>query len=85
MSARPRYAYRLTPAPTTARDDAPHPSCADADPDLWFSDSPRDIDDAKTVCADCPALQLCAKVCLAEPPQHGVWAGKRWHLGKVIG
>ncbi len=40
----------------------PELPCHVSDPDLWFADSPSELERAKALCADCPIR----RVCLAE-------------------
>ena len=47
-----------------------------AEPDLWFSNNPDDIFEAKTACSTCPIVNACASMALKLQPSDGIWAGK---------
>jgi WhiB family redox-sensing transcriptional regulator len=49
--------------------------CQQRDPDLWFADSPADVELAKTLCADCPWRAECLAGALARHEPAGVWGG----------
>src|SRR3712207_8313667 len=48
----------LTDTPTPCADDTELP-CWTADPDLWFAESPSDVEDAKALCVPCPLREAC--------------------------
>jgi WhiB family transcriptional regulator, redox-sensing transcriptional regulator len=57
-------------------------ACRDQDPELFFpvgNSGPAlaQIDEAKTVCTDCPLLSACAEFALTHPSMtaFGVWGG----------
>ena len=47
----------------------PDVPCHVGDPDLWFAESPVDLERAKALCADCPIRRECLAAALerAEP------------------
>jgi hypothetical protein len=45
------------------------------DPELWFSNSRKEKNQAIRACAGCPLLQPCRTYALAEQPSHGIWGG----------
>ncbi|GAB4086386.1 hypothetical protein GCM10028784_30160 [Myceligenerans cantabricum] len=49
--------------------------CA-ADPDLWFSEHPSAIEEAKRRCQDCPLLHPCLQGALERREPWGVWGGE---------
>ena len=55
----------LPPSPT---------NCSDADPEIFFSDDPQHITEAKALCVGCPAFQWCVTAGATE--EYGVWAGE---------
>ncbi|MHA6798615.1 WhiB family transcriptional regulator [Bounagaea algeriensis] len=55
-----------------------------ADPDLWFAETPRDLEKAKTLCADCPIKAECLAGALARGEPWGVWGGEIFDQGAVI-
>jgi WhiB family redox-sensing transcriptional regulator len=47
------------------------------DPDLFHSKNPKDIKQAKAICATCPVIDRCDEYIFAlDPTMQGVWAGK---------
>lgn len=47
------------------------------DPDLWFQDArTKATQVAKSVCADCPVLQLCKSWARDNGEEYGVWGGE---------
>lgn len=64
-----------------AADELP---CRVEDADLWFADTPRELDRAKELCAVCPVRQLCLDAALARREPWGVWGGSIFDHGVVI-
>ncbi len=58
--------------------------CRVADPELWFAESPRDVELAKALCLDCPVRQLCLAGALERREPWGVWGGELFLQGVVI-
>ena len=54
------------------------------DPDLWFAESPADLERAKIQCADCPVRQQCLAGALARNEPWGVWGGEIFERGQVV-
>ena len=54
------------------------------DPDLWFAESPRDLEQAKALCADCPIKAECLAGALARGEPWGVWGGEILERGTVV-
>lgn len=52
--------------------------------DLWFSDSPAELEQAKVLCADCPVRRDCLAGALARREYCGVWGGEILDRGAVI-
>lgn len=51
------------------------PACADHDPALFDTDSPRcDVDRAKAICGGCPVRQWCLQEGVAGA-EFGIWGG----------
>ncbi|MFF3547126.1 WhiB family transcriptional regulator [Streptomyces platensis] len=69
------------PASSTARPrvDASnwqhHKVCTENDFDLFMSDDPADHDEAKQICAVCPARPFCLQFALDEKADFGVFGG----------
>jgi WhiB family transcriptional regulator, redox-sensing transcriptional regulator len=58
--------------------------CRTYDPDLFFADSPADIERAKVICRDCPVRQRCLTSALQRHEPWGVWGGEYFDDGIVI-
>ncbi|MEG9517734.1 WhiB family transcriptional regulator [Saccharopolyspora indica] len=54
------------------------------DPDLWFAESPRELDQAKTLCAECPIRAECLAGALSRAEPWGVWGGEIFERGEVV-
>lgn len=48
--------------------------CTDLDPDLFFT--PETVDEAKAVCANCPAREACLRQAVNDGEEYGVWGGR---------
>jgi WhiB family redox-sensing transcriptional regulator len=55
-----------------------------ADADLWFADSPADLERAKALCAGCPVKAACLAGALDRGEPWGVWGGEIFERGSVI-
>jgi WhiB family redox-sensing transcriptional regulator len=73
----PRVA--LSPAPVRR----PLP-CRVEDPELWFAESPAQLELAKSFCADCPVRAACLAGALDRGEPWGVWGGEIFERGVVI-
>jgi len=51
-------------------------SCRGQDPDLFFSTSPADREEAKRVCAGCPVRSQCYDLAVEFEAPSGVWGGE---------
>jgi WhiB family redox-sensing transcriptional regulator len=49
--------------------------CAQTDPDIFFSDSAGQIEQAKELCGQCPVQQECLAYSLQTQEAFGVWGG----------
>ncbi|GAB2660982.1 hypothetical protein GCM10027271_19670 [Saccharopolyspora gloriosae] len=54
------------------------------DPDLWFAESPGDLERAKTLCGGCPLKQRCLDGALSRGEPWGVWGGEIFERGAVV-
>lgn len=69
----------------TVRDEKlPELPCHVGDPDLWFADSPVDLERAKALCADCPIRAQCLAAALERAEPWGVWGGEILDRGSII-
>jgi WhiB family transcriptional regulator, redox-sensing transcriptional regulator len=69
---------------------APHASgrrlalpCAH-DPELFFAESPDDVETAKALCRECPARAACLAGALRRREPWGVWGGELFLRGAIV-
>lgn len=70
----------VSPA-TPVQGDLP---CRHHDPDLWFAESPQDVEQAKALCGDCPLRAQCLADALERSEPWGVWGGELLVSGLVV-
>lgn len=58
--------------------------CRVLGPDLFFSESPTDVELAKSLCRTCPALVTCLAGALERREPWGVWGGELFAQGVVV-
>ena len=58
--------------------------CRKFDPDLWFSDSPAQLELAKSLCGDCPLRVECLAGAVERSEPWGVWGGEIFERGVVV-
>ena len=58
--------------------------CRSFDADLWFAESPTDLERAKALCAQCPVRTGCLAGALDRREPWGVWGGEIFDQGSVI-
>jgi WhiB family transcriptional regulator, redox-sensing transcriptional regulator len=68
-------------APAPVRRPLP---CRVEDPELWFAESPAQLELAKSFCADCPVRDACLAGALDRAEPWGVWGGEIFERGAVI-
>ncbi|MFR9732206.1 WhiB family transcriptional regulator [Saccharopolyspora sp. MS10] len=54
------------------------------DPDLWFAESPGDLERAKALCGRCPLRARCLEGALSRGEPWGVWGGEIFERGAVV-
>jgi WhiB family redox-sensing transcriptional regulator len=57
--------------------------CTD-DPDLFFAESPQDVECAKVLCRSCPARMACLAGALERREPWGVWGGELFLRGEIV-
>lgn len=58
--------------------------CRVNDPELFFAESPADVEFAKALCATCPARRDCLNGALERREPWGVWGGEWFVQGVVV-
>jgi WhiB family redox-sensing transcriptional regulator len=58
--------------------------CRKFDPDLWFSDSPAQLELAKSLCGECPVRLECLAGAVERAEPWGVWGGEIFERGAVV-
>jgi WhiB family transcriptional regulator, redox-sensing transcriptional regulator len=58
--------------------------CHLVDPDLFFAESPADVERAKALCIDCPVRPACLTGALDRREPWGVWGGELVLQGVVV-
>jgi WhiB family redox-sensing transcriptional regulator len=57
--------------------------CA-GDPDLFFAESPDDVELAKSLCSDCPVRPRCLAGAVQRREPWGVWGGELFIRGEIV-
>jgi WhiB family transcriptional regulator, redox-sensing transcriptional regulator len=68
----------------TCREKTLQVPCHVGDPDLWFAESPVDLERAKALCADCPIRRECLAAALERQEPWGVWGGEILERGVIV-
>ena len=55
-----------------------------ADPELFFAESPDDVESAKALCGECPARAACLAGALKRREPWGVWGGELFLCGAIV-
>jgi len=58
--------------------------CRRVDPEVFFAESPADVEAAKLLCVDCPLRQACLEGALDRREPWGVWGGELFIAGVVV-
>jgi len=58
--------------------------CRRFDPDLWFAESPAELELAKSLCGDCPVRLECLAGAVERAEPWGVWGGEIFERGVVV-
>lgn len=54
------------------------------DPELWFAESPADVDLAKELCRRCPVRSQCLDGAMDRAEPWGVWGGELFVSGAIV-
>lgn len=58
--------------------------CRSYDPELFFAESPADVEYAKSLCGPCPIRATCLEGALERREPWGVWGGELFIQGVVV-
>ncbi|HET7476535.1 MAG TPA: WhiB family transcriptional regulator [Dermatophilaceae bacterium] len=58
--------------------------CRRVDPEVFFAESPADVENAKALCRDCPVQDECLAGALERREPWGVWGGELFVQGVVV-
>jgi WhiB family redox-sensing transcriptional regulator len=58
--------------------------CRLVDPEVFFAESPADVEHAKALCLDCPVRAVCLAGALERREPWGVWGGELFVQGEVV-
>jgi WhiB family redox-sensing transcriptional regulator len=58
--------------------------CRSGDADLWFAETPTDLERAKALCGACPIRTECLAGAVRRAEPWGVWGGEIFERGTVI-
>jgi WhiB family redox-sensing transcriptional regulator len=58
--------------------------CRATNPELFFAESPGDVERAKSLCAGCPVRLVCIAGALERREPWGVWGGELFVQGVVV-
>lgn len=58
--------------------------CQQEDPELWFAETPDDVEFAKALCGTCPVQDACLQGALARHEPWGVWGGQLFLGGTIV-
>ncbi|QCX28157.1 WhiB family transcriptional regulator [Nocardioides jishulii] len=64
--------------------DAGTSPCLTHDSELWFAESPHEVEQAKSLCQTCPVRRQCLEGALERREPWGVWGGELFLQGTVI-
>jgi WhiB family redox-sensing transcriptional regulator len=79
----PVAVLRQAAPPGESRTIAPVLPCS-TDPDLFFAESPQDVETAKAMCRDCAVRIACLAGALERQEPWGVWGGELFLRGTVV-
>ena len=58
--------------------------CRLHEPELWFAESPADVEHAKSLCRPCPVRSACLAGAVERREPWGVWGGELFVQGVVV-
>lgn len=75
--------YTAAPARPPAAPAEPLP-CQRGGGELWFSELPAELEQAKASCQPCPLRAACLAGALERAEPWGVWGGEIFHQGAIL-
>jgi len=57
--------------------------CQRENAELWFSEQPADLEQAKVHCRRCPVRGSCLSGAVERHEPYGVWGGEIFHRGTI--
>jgi WhiB family redox-sensing transcriptional regulator len=72
-----------TPATISAAPASQRLPCS-ADPELFFAESPEDVEYAKALCRTCPGRLACLSGAIERNEPWGVWGGELFLRGEIV-
>ena len=76
--------FEAVPAPQPGRPGVDRDLPCMEDPELFFAESPDDVEDAKALCRGCPARIACLSGALERGEPWGVWGGELFLRGEIV-
>lgn len=58
--------------------------CRTHDPELWFAEHTRQVEQAKALCGDCPLRRGCLTGAVERGEPWGVWGGEVLVDGRIV-
>ena len=58
--------------------------CREHDPELWFAETPPELERAKQLCLQCSLRAACLSAAVARREPWGVWGGEIFLNGAVV-
>jgi len=58
--------------------------CRRVDPEVFFAESPADVESAKALCRDCPVQAACLAGAQERREPWGVWGGELFVQGAIV-
>jgi len=58
--------------------------CRRVNPEVFFAESPADVESAKALCRDCPVQAACLASALERREPWGVWGGELFVQGAIV-
>jgi WhiB family redox-sensing transcriptional regulator len=52
--------------------------------ELWFAETPMEVEQAKALCLDCPVLTQCLSGAMDRQEPWGVWGGELFVGGEIV-